>query len=67
MSYKKIVTFVMVFAFTSVMADSTITVNGVDYTCTTSCDITTMPGGGVVIQDCCGGTVTTATVIVEAK
>ncbi len=64
MSYKKIVTLIMVFAFTSVLADSTTTINGVDYTCSTSCSLTTTPGGGIVIQDCCG-TVTTAVVIID--
>jgi hypothetical protein len=47
----------------SAIADSSSTIDGVDYTCTTRCTITTGPGGRMVIRDCCGGTVTTGTIV----
>lgn len=43
-------------------ADS-VWVDGIQYTCTNTCEITRL-GGSILIQDCCGGTVTTAAVII---
>lgn len=41
------------------MAGDSVTINGISYTCTNSCSVTTHPDGSWTVRDCCGGQVTT--------
>lgn len=45
-------------SFTGLVSADSVVVNGDSYSCTNKCKVTTLPGGGYSVEDCCGGSVT---------
>ena len=38
------------------IADNSVTIDNMTFTCSNTCNVTANPNGGYTVEDCCGGT-----------